>query len=212
MSILKFFEAEGVWILDHSGHILNTYGDVNLRSKDLFDVRTPFYMDLQAMRIAEEVEAGETRPRRKKKRKKDSCQSFEANFVRKKFEKVRGLFEQVFDPPPSADVIRENNRTLRKMVSDLTGSDKFVRMPTRSGFNDSATSKLSKIGDVEFVNPPKSRFYVDDLINFRSDKKFDVILMDPPWENKHVKRVNHRGEGYDVLPTNSMSALLVSML
>jgi hypothetical protein len=36
--------------------------------------------------------------------------------------------------------------------------------------------------------------------------------MDPPWENKHVKRVNHRGEGYDVLPTNSMSALLVSML
>jgi len=51
-------------------------------------------------------------------------------------------------------------------------------------------------------------FQVDDLVNFRPEKTFDLVVMDPPWENKHVKRVNVRGKGYDVLSTDSMASLL----
>jgi len=208
MSIVEHFESDGLWILDHAEHIRETYRDAKLRSKDLFDVKSPFYMDLQAERIAKEMEGACEEVRKKRKRKFESCSSPDVLFVRKKFESVRKSVEHLFEPPPSADVIRLNNRSVRKTVADLSPSDNFVRNSTFSGSNDSDTCQLSANGNVEFVIPPKSRFQVDDLINFRSDKTFDVVLMDPPWENKHVKRVNVRGKGYDVLSTDSMSSHL----
>ena len=205
MSIVEHFKSDDVWVLDHAEHIRETYRDVGLRSKDLFDVRSPFYMDLQADRIAEEME-GNRNARKKRKRKFESCSNPEVLFIRKKFEVARKLVEHLFDPPPSADVIRENNRAVRKTVSDLMASDKFVRTLPFAGCNNSNICQLS--ADVEIVIPPMSRFQVDDLINFHSDKVFDLVLMDPPWENKHVKRVNVAGKGYDVLSTDSMSSLL----
>ena len=209
MSIIDHFESTDLWILDHAEHIRETYGDAKLRSKDLFDIKSPFYMDLQAERIAKEMEEGsDGEVRKKRKRKFESCSNPEAMFVRKKFETVRKLVEHLFDPLPSADVIRENNRSVRKTVADLVGSDKFVRNSPFAGFNDSDTCQLSNNGDVEFVVPPMSRFQVDDLVNFRPEKTFDLVVMDPPWENKHVKRVNVRGKGYDVLSTDSMASLL----
>ena len=48
MSILKHFDQDGVWILDHEGYIRNTYSESGLEPKNIFDVKSPFYMDLQA--------------------------------------------------------------------------------------------------------------------------------------------------------------------
>jgi len=212
MAVVKHFEAEAVWVLDHAEYVRKLYADVRLCSKDLFDIRSPFYMDLQADKIAREMEGGTFENVRKRKRKFESNETSEVVFVRKKFEEMKSSFQNLFDPPPTADIVRQNNRTVRDLVLELKSSTDFVRINPFSGFNDAEETISSKVRNVDFLIPPKSRFFVDDLINFSSDKKFDVILMDPPWENKHVKRVNVRGDGYDVLSTDSMASLLTNVV
>ena len=48
MSILKHFDQDGVWILDHASFIRKTYSESGLEPKNIFDVKSPFYMDSQA--------------------------------------------------------------------------------------------------------------------------------------------------------------------
>ncbi len=48
MSILKHFDQDGVWILDHVSLIRKTYLESGLEPKNLYEVKSPFYMDSQA--------------------------------------------------------------------------------------------------------------------------------------------------------------------
>lgn len=51
-----------------------------------------------------------------------------------------------------------------------------------------------------YVFPPKCHFYCDDVVNMKKlgDEKFDIILLDPPWTNKYIKRKKKikQNEGY----------------
>ena len=195
MSIIKHLDEEGVWILDHADHIEKTYAEVRLRPRNIFDVKSPFYMDLQAQKLAQNLEEKvEPLPKKNRKRKLGkSVQSPDSDFVRRKFEHITELFRTYFDAPPNAAVLRENNSKLRELSSQLLNLTNH--QINTSGSNDSAKCQLIKVEQSEFVIPPKSRYVVDNLKDFESkifDKKFDLILMDPPWENKHVKRVNRR--------------------
>ena len=220
MSIVKRLEEDGVWVIDHQDLVRKSYSDVGLKSINIFDIKSQFLMDAQAEKIANEMEGEASNSKRKKRKLVDEVkQSVESEFVRKKFEKIRDSIREFFDPPPSSDVVRENNRNVRKIVSELQTSNFPIRH--FSGENSSNMCQTIKIGETEYVIPPKSRYCVDDLINFDSaflEQKFDLILMDPPWENKHVKRVNKRDRkddrksGYDLLSTDSMSTLLSNVV
>ena len=48
MSILKHFDQDGVWILDHASFIRKTYLVSGLEPKNIIDVKSPIYMDSQA--------------------------------------------------------------------------------------------------------------------------------------------------------------------
>jgi 16S rRNA G966 N2-methylase RsmD len=37
-------------------------------------------------------------------------------------------------------------------------------------------------------------------------EQYDVILMDPPWENKHVKRKRNSSLGYNMLHNSQIQA------
>lgn len=41
-----------------------------------------------------------------------------------------------------------------------------------------------------YVFPPRCQFFCDDVadMNKLGDEKFDIILLDPPWTNKYIKR------------------------
>ncbi|XP_015269416.1 PREDICTED: methyltransferase-like protein 4 [Gekko japonicus] len=66
--------------------------------------------------------------------------------------------------------------------------------------NVSNDTKLITLMGHKYLFPPKSSFLLSDiscmqpLLNY--NKKFDVIVIDPPWENKSVKRSNR----YSYLP------------
>ena len=47
----------------------------------------------------------------------------------------------------------------------------------------------------QYLIPPAAVYFVDNIINLPNKLAgctFDLILMDPPWENKHVKRTSKR--------------------
>ncbi|XP_065608060.1 N(6)-adenine-specific methyltransferase METTL4 isoform X2 [Cyrtonyx montezumae] len=68
--------------------------------------------------------------------------------------------------------------------------------------NNSNCAKIVVLMGQKYLVPPKSSFLLSDisclqpLLNYK--KKYDVIVIDPPWENKSVKRSNRKSE--DVLP------------
>ncbi|XP_009868088.1 PREDICTED: methyltransferase-like protein 4, partial [Apaloderma vittatum] len=60
--------------------------------------------------------------------------------------------------------------------------------------NRSSCTKIVVLMGQKYLVPPKSSFLLSDvsclqpLLNYK--KKYDVIVIDPPWENKSVKRSN----------------------
>ncbi|KFR06418.1 Methyltransferase-like 4, partial [Opisthocomus hoazin] len=60
--------------------------------------------------------------------------------------------------------------------------------------NSSECAKIVVLMGQKYLVPPKSSFLLSDisclqpLLNYK--KKYDVIVIDPPWENKSVKRSN----------------------
>ncbi|NWR59997.1 METL4 protein, partial [Bucorvus abyssinicus] len=60
--------------------------------------------------------------------------------------------------------------------------------------NSSNLAKIVVLMGQKYLVPPKSRFLLSDvsclqpLLNYK--KKYDIIVIDPPWENKSVKRSN----------------------
>ncbi|XP_054048661.1 N(6)-adenine-specific methyltransferase METTL4 isoform X2 [Rissa tridactyla] len=60
--------------------------------------------------------------------------------------------------------------------------------------NSSNSAKIVVLMGQKYLVPPKSSFLLSDisclqpLLNYK--KKYDVIVIDPPWENKSVKRSN----------------------
>jgi hypothetical protein len=43
-----------------------------------------------------------------------------------------------------------------------------------------------------------------DIGDLDLKERYDVILMDPPWENKHVKRKRNSSLGYNMLPNSQI--------
>ena len=59
-------------------------------------------------------------------------------------------------------------------------------------------------GEGAFILPKKCRYFsadIGDLERSLGNHKFDLILMDPPWENKHISRLKRRKNetGYNTL-------------
>ena len=63
--------------------------------------------------------------------------------------------------------------------------------------NSSAKSIVVNCDNSSYIIPPKSSFlmsdifHVDSLVKFAPSSKFNLVVMDPPWSNKSVKRSRH---------------------
>ncbi|XP_038602480.1 N(6)-adenine-specific methyltransferase METTL4 [Tachyglossus aculeatus] len=94
---------------------------------------------------------------------------------------------------PSAD---ENRR------QTVRATDEEMGIPEQNLFsqvteNRSTFTKILTLMGQKYLVPPKSSFLLSDisrmepLLNY--GKKYDVIVIDPPWQNKSVKRSNRYG-------------------
>ncbi|NXU87250.1 METL4 protein, partial [Xiphorhynchus elegans] len=78
--------------------------------------------------------------------------------------------------------------------------------------NNSDYAKIIVLMGQKYLVPPKSSFLLSDisclqpLLNYK--KKYDVIVIDPPWENKSVKRSNR----YNLLSSSQIKQIPVPAL
>ena len=64
------------------------------------------------------------------------------------------------------------------------------------------------------ILPPKSKFRKQDVMNLEEwdSSTYDLILMDPPWSNKHVKRAQMTGAGYMMMENDDLEKMPVTKL
>ncbi|EHH58785.1 Methyltransferase-like protein 4 [Macaca fascicularis] len=91
---------------------------------------------------------------------------------------------------PSLNEMEHQTLQLVEEDTSVTEQDLFLRVVE----NNSSFTKVITLMGQKYLLPPKSSFLLSDiscmqpLLNYR--KTFDVIVIDPPWQNKSVKRSN----------------------
>ena len=193
-------EVDQGCLVSHAAFLRNLYKDQNL--DHLFDVKTPFLMDEQAKARANNLGNAD---KRKRKRKLYSDPINEK--CKKILEEMHAL--RLFSGQPATDDWIENNKAAREKAKVLM-SQATSNYPTIDliGMNDSDEITISKN---RYTLPPHCQYFSCDIKNIKSkleQRKFKVIIMDPPWENKHVKRRKNKIDGYQMLSNEDLALQL----
>lgn len=221
-------------IIDHEAWLLqlldkhNFYQDQKRTTnfQGLFDIRTPFLMDGQAQKIAERLEGQREEtfePKRKKKKElppEGSVHNMaEIDHIHTTFTALQSTpqFKATFGYTPKPQDYKMNNIKVRNIrarlmeVSNVTLA-KLDEVTEGSGFSTKV------ICGTKYVLPPHVHYICDDVTNIldhTSDGKYDLIVMDPPWQNKHVKRkksANGSQQGYDMMSVDDILKIPVDYL
>ena len=203
MSVVDFNKDLKLVVLSHKNFLHKLYGDLGVLEDLLnsFDVKTPFRMDLEADKVARILENSDTGKKGKKKRQRqieDEVICKEVTFLRQMLDKSTKFLEQHFAGSPTTAEIRDNNKYVRLAVKDYLDKLSNCECPP-SGEN---TTEMCLVKD-DIVYPPRSAFINVDISRFsdiNEEDPFDIILMDPPWVNKHIKRTN--SGGYNMVENN----------
>ena len=205
MSVMEFNKDLNVAIINQKVFLKSVYGNIK-EMEDLletFEIKTPFRMDLEAEKIARSIENPSDSVSKKRRKRKlasvDEILKEEIVYLKEKITGSRQLLEKHFPGQPSLSEIRENNRHTREKVKRLLDTRRGVKGFPPRGVNESEDC-LVKDG---VLFPPRSSYVkmdISEMSQFRDDfGKFDLILLDPPWENKHIKRHKNEADGYCML-------------
>ena len=166
MAILAHSTDPPVTFIDHMKYLNDLYKtDVGYKSKDIFDIHTPFRMDLEAEKIAQNIKAKNetshspsnyTHPvpnysNRKAKRKRKQNRYTEGEFnelevtseyLSKALSYLKDFRPELFENYPSAITIRENNRSLRHLVQTINDNVGELECPDQDENFDRGTCKI----------------------------------------------------------------------
>ncbi|XP_053427153.1 N(6)-adenine-specific methyltransferase METTL4 isoform X2 [Nycticebus coucang] len=94
---------------------------------------------------------------------------------------------------PSQNEMELQTLQLTEDDTSLTEQDLFSRVVE----NNSSFTKMITLMGQKYLLPPKSSFLLSDISCMQPllncTKIFDIIVIDPPWQNKSVKRSNRYG-------------------
>ncbi|CAL1284802.1 unnamed protein product [Larinioides sclopetarius] len=205
MSVL--LEKESGWFIDAKDYLDRIYNvcfdenstkcELKFRS-DFFQIKVPFVMKSHALKISKILQ--------------DEQSGKEDKSI---FENVTSLVQNARDlgilkpPEISAQEWFENNseaRAAAKGVSYLA-----IDNATPSEFHNSSNhSAVMTFGSEMYVLPPQATFHLCDISNIVNLKgqKYDLIVLDPPWKNKSVRRQNR----YETLCCESLMDLPIDDL
>lgn len=124
----------------------------------------------------------------------------------------------------------KSNTSLSKPESDtrtdnkdaLAFMDTIHALPYPSTlFNGANTNDYSiecELNGETFLIPPNCRFFNKNVLNAQLflplDNQFDFIVMDPPWWNKYIRRINSvkQENGYKMLDNEDIMSLPIDQL
>ncbi|KZS21149.1 Methyltransferase 4-like protein [Daphnia magna] len=217
MAILH--QSEAGYFVCHRSLSEEMCGRPYLRS--LFNIRTPFLKDQEAMSVAQEMASGVPKKRKRKKNHEVKQLPLEESKV------VDFLSElsKFFQPLPSPLDFAENNKSARDLVTQFLSSasgSKIQDFNLEMSCLNSLEHVIEKeINGETFILPPHSQFYKNDInyldtLEKKSGCTFSLIVMDPPWTNRFVKRKRNAGSvnsyrsmDNDILATLPISGLCI---
>nr|XP_057916191.1 N(6)-adenine-specific methyltransferase METTL4 isoform X2 [Doryrhamphus excisus] len=101
----------------------------------------------------------------------------------------------------------EDQQDHAQLLLDEDGCTSHLDLFSRVTENTSKWAAVVPLMGEEYVIPPHAAFLLSDFSRMqpllRCGRKFDVIVMDPPWENKSVKRSRR----YRSLPSSQLKRL-----
>ena len=201
------------YLICHQKYLKETYG--RQYNSVFFDIRTPFLKDLEAESIAEFKETGVEKRKRRKKSLIEKNLPIEESNVTSYLADI-ALF---FRDPPTSDEFRRNNKPAREaanrfLLSTSALQDTYLTIECSNVADEQTEMKIS--GEMCII-PPRCQFYrnnvssLDILVN--SHQKFPLIVMDPPWTNRFIKRKRKIGTySYHSLENDVLSTMPIEKL
>ncbi|KAK3865134.1 hypothetical protein Pcinc_029248 [Petrolisthes cinctipes] len=209
----------------------NTHNDINETTKkmlfqELFDLRTPFLMDGQAHKVAAQLEAKEDNDNttteagikeRKRKRKKEESRDesdAEVEHIQEVFTALRQTHEFMahFQYTPTTEDFKLNNSHIRDLRKRFTEASSTT-LPVLDEHSRERGLQFKTVNGEEYILPPDVHYVCDDaanLLNHTKGKTYDLVVLDPPWQNKYIKRQKRSHgthHGYGLMTVESILQL-----
>ncbi|XP_053198800.1 N(6)-adenine-specific methyltransferase METTL4-like [Scomber japonicus] len=106
----------------------------------------------------------------------------------------------------------EQEEQAQSLLGEDGGCTSHLDLLSRVTENRSDRAAVVTLMGEEYVIPPRSAFLLSDFTRIqplvRYGRRFELIVMDPPWENKSVKRSRR----YSSLPSSQLKRLPVPLL
>ncbi|XP_062545367.1 N(6)-adenine-specific methyltransferase METTL4 isoform X1 [Armigeres subalbatus] len=151
-------------------------------------------------------EAGDKRKSRKRKRVEDNLDEITQKVKDKHLEYLGllGLTEGVTEG---------SNSIALEFIDKFNRSSYYDVDNVFSGANESQFIVNTVINNEDFIIPSNCRFFNTDVRNLSDhitiEDRFDLIVMDPPWWNKYIRRTKAVNEqsGYRMLDNESLKSI-----
>lgn len=110
------------------------------------------------------------------------------------------------------------SETNESSLEFLKHVQKQEALPILKGGNTSDVSIVVQIQNSEYLIPPRCTFYNNDIrgINkfFDMNQSFDLVVIDPPWWNKSVRRIKRTSKisGYNMMTNNEICDIPIEKL
>ncbi|XP_059622008.1 N(6)-adenine-specific methyltransferase METTL4 [Phlebotomus argentipes] len=173
------FRCENSLFLSHKELIDSHYRGTYEVKKELFEINRPF---------VESNDSATSSSNPKRKRRKLSKQEGNNEFEQRLKEFVgkcreAGHLEKSDDSATNASALEEASKVHNLGISH----------PILQGENKNLQCISTKIDEQEYLIPPECRFHQNDVRQMESflplGEEFDLVVMDPPWWNKYIRRV-----------------------
>ena len=201
MSILC--ESEDGWIISHSKFFENIKFRVDVEPQNTEDSTSlknynSFKLDPQLFEIVNPFIVTKKRNPKNESFEQTLDLTTTSSKVEKQFKDLLnlGLKQNVFLTSTSWIKTKdENNRTARQRANAFYNQIQNLDFITNEivffGRNTQSTAIISEVSDHSFIFPQNTIFYcqnVTEIENKLKNEAYDLIIMDPPWRNKYIRR------------------------
>ena len=169
MAVMAHFLQPPVTLLNHEEHLKELYAkDIGYVPKPMFNIFTPFRMDLEAEKVAlemvkDDVTKESTLHRQCKRRKKRkvqlphmSQQVYEdmkatSSLLTKSLSYLKLATPELFSNIPSVDFVRENNRPVRCLVQSIQSNISDLECPIDGKSCDQKKSNIITLKGMFYI-------------------------------------------------------------
>ncbi|KAK9881897.1 hypothetical protein WA026_018093 [Henosepilachna vigintioctopunctata] len=185
------------WLISHSDYT----STIHKNCQEFIDIKTGLF----------EINAPYVKKNSKRRECTDDIEDTEVNTVQNVYNMIFLEFKEHF----KNETFKDNNQNaviLSKYVYEKTSQCSLENI---KGMNN-GPAVLNVINGSRFLFPENCRFYCKDVLEITEnlyDEKFDLILLDPPWWNKYIRRKRKKtSHAYNMMYNSDLKEVQIENL